>query len=165
MYTSPWKGKRLLFYTDDLLSKSGFSSKKWTAFSSFFLSLFYPFSDLTLATLPIDFLCFEFCIQKAMFFQSSVENWGLTLSFNKACFVFHYNQSIVGSVVECSPATRAARVRFPDDAVKILLHCVKVRVWFLQVYSFFFVKCDINARCNDLEHFNHSKFHESIVQW
>ena len=23
---------------------------------------------------------------------------------------------IVGSVVECSPATRAARVRFPDDA-------------------------------------------------
>ena len=25
-------------------------------------------------------------------------------------------QSIVGSVVECSPATRAARVRFPDDA-------------------------------------------------
>ena len=24
--------------------------------------------------------------------------------------------SIVGSVVECSPATRAARVRFPDDA-------------------------------------------------
>ena len=26
--------------------------------------------------------------------------------------------SIVGSVVECSPATRAARVRFPDDARK-----------------------------------------------
>ena len=26
------------------------------------------------------------------------------------------HQSIVGSVVECSPATRAARVRFPDDA-------------------------------------------------
>ena len=25
--------------------------------------------------------------------------------------------SIVGSVVECSPATRAARVRFPDDAI------------------------------------------------
>ena len=25
--------------------------------------------------------------------------------------------SIVGSVVECSPATRAAWVRFPDDAV------------------------------------------------
>ena len=31
----------------------------------------------------------------------------------------HFNgdyASIVGSVVECSPATRAARVRFPDDA-------------------------------------------------
>ena len=26
------------------------------------------------------------------------------------------NSGIVGSVVECSPATRAARVRFPDDA-------------------------------------------------
>ena len=27
-----------------------------------------------------------------------------------------FQASIVGSVVECSPATRAARVRFPDDA-------------------------------------------------
>ena len=29
--------------------------------------------------------------------------------------------SIVGSVVECSPATRAARVRFPDDAILLIL--------------------------------------------
>ena len=29
----------------------------------------------------------------------------------------HSQESIVGSVVECSPATRAARVRFPDDAI------------------------------------------------
>ncbi len=29
----------------------------------------------------------------------------------------NWYDSIVGSVVECSPATRAARVRFPDDAV------------------------------------------------
>jgi hypothetical protein len=29
-------------------------------------------------------------------------------------------ESIVGSVVECSPATRAARVRFPDDAIPFL---------------------------------------------
>ena len=28
-----------------------------------------------------------------------------------------FHPSIVGSVVECSPATRAARVRFPDDAI------------------------------------------------
>jgi hypothetical protein len=28
----------------------------------------------------------------------------------------YFQASIVGSVVECSPATRAARVRFPDDA-------------------------------------------------
>ena len=30
------------------------------------------------------------------------------------------HSSIVGSVVECSPATRAARVRFPDDANFVL---------------------------------------------
>jgi hypothetical protein len=29
----------------------------------------------------------------------------------------YIKHGIVGSVVECSPATRAARVRFPDDAV------------------------------------------------
>ena len=39
--------------------------------------------------------------------------------------LFHYRQiqlitynRIVGSVVECSPTTRAARVRFPDDAIR-----------------------------------------------
>ena len=37
---------------------------------------------------------------------------GLRQEFNIA--------SIVGSVVECSPATRAARVRFPDDASFVL---------------------------------------------
>ena len=45
-------------------------------------------------------------------------------------FLVAFQCSIVGSVVECSPATRAARVRFPDDALffsfgfltKILLH-------------------------------------------
>ena len=31
--------------------------------------------------------------------------------------------SIVGSVVECSPATRAARVRFPDDAELFAAPC------------------------------------------
>ncbi len=44
----------------------------------------------------------------------------ITMSLWKIYFLFHYHsccQSIVGSVVECSPATRAARVRFPDDAV------------------------------------------------
>ena len=33
--------------------------------------------------------------------------------------------SIVGSVVECSPATRAARVRFPDDANFYDFSCCK----------------------------------------
>ncbi len=37
-------------------------------------------------------------------------------------FLFSPSQrSIVGSVVECSPATRAARVRFPDDANHLFL--------------------------------------------
>ena len=35
-------------------------------------------------------------------------------------FCKHLQESIVGSVVECSPATRAARVRFPDDANFVL---------------------------------------------
>ncbi len=35
------------------------------------------------------------------------------------------SSSIVGSVVECSPATRAARVRFPDDAVIFKLSILK----------------------------------------
>ena len=33
------------------------------------------------------------------------------------CGHFLIRPGIVGSVVECSPATRAARVRFPDDAI------------------------------------------------
>ena len=38
------------------------------------------------------------------------------VSYIALCRALYY-RSIVGSVVECSPATRAARVRFPDDAV------------------------------------------------
>ena len=36
---------------------------------------------------------------------------------------------IVGSVVECSPATRAARVRFPDDAVNFFLLFPRAQKW------------------------------------
>ena len=43
----------------------------------------------------------------------------LTLAY-LLCMLHVNAQSIVGSVVECSPATRAARVRFPDDAATIL---------------------------------------------
>ena len=46
-----------------------------------------------------------------------------------------YYVSIVGSVVECSPATRAARVRFPDDATS----------FFAPLKYFFFA--DHKARC------------------
>ena len=45
---------------------------------------------------------------------------GLRQEFNIA--------SIVGSVVECSPATRAARVRFPDDA-NIFFHFLHLGIW------------------------------------
>ena len=40
-----------------------------------------------------------------------------------------YTVSIVGSVVECSPATRAARVRFPDDADNSFVHLLKWFFW------------------------------------
>ena len=38
--------------------------------------------------------------------------------------------SIVGSVVECSPATRAARVRFPDDAIVLFLFFAINYIWY-----------------------------------
>ena len=38
--------------------------------------------------------------------------------------------SIVGSVVECSPATRAARVRFPDDATFCFRICFFAYTYF-----------------------------------
>ena len=39
-------------------------------------------------------------------------------TYNALCCA-NIHRSIVGSVVECSPATRAARVRFPDDAESV----------------------------------------------
>ena len=44
-----------------------------------------------------------------------VKNAGIKHLSPQICFV-----SIGGSVVECSPATRAARVRFPADAILFL---------------------------------------------
>ena len=40
--------------------------------------------------------------------------------------------SIVGSVVECSPATRAARVRFPDDAIFFPPFSQRERDWLFE---------------------------------
>ena len=42
-----------------------------------------------------------------------------------------YIASIVGSVVECSPATRAARVRFPDDAGSFCYFEKNWKVWLI----------------------------------
>ena len=48
-------------------------------------------------------------------------------------------RSIVGSVVECSPATRAARVRFPDDANFFFLFLAFHRGYMRQCYH---AECD-----------------------
>ena len=50
-------------------------------------------------------------------------DWSLTLPVQQSNFWVPQDPhvSIVGSVVECSPATRAARVRFPDDAQYLFL--------------------------------------------
>ena len=62
---------------------------------------------------------------------------GLRQEFNIA--------SIVGSVVECSPATRAARVRFPDDA-NIFFHFLHLGTWRLfKIYVSHFVKNNLIA--------------------
>ena len=64
------------------------------------------------------------------------------------------SSGIVGSVVECSPATRAARVRFPDDAT--FLWC-------------FHVKCDkkisgdAGYRSPYLSHAKRALYHLSYV--
>ena len=47
---------------------------------------------------------------------SNHEGLSPMLLFPMSIFLSENDKSIVGSVVECSPATRAARVRFPDDA-------------------------------------------------
>ena len=79
--------------------------------------------------------------------------WGTTTSLEKSINLVHMDflgqnifnllglrqgfniASIVGSVVECSPATRAARVRFPDDA-NIFLHFLHLRTSFFKNFSF-----------------------------
>ena len=48
--------------------------------------------------------------------EHTYEYVNIILSF-LMCLIFLRNMSIGGSVVECSPATRAARVRFPADAI------------------------------------------------
>jgi hypothetical protein len=48
--------------------------------------------------------------------QLSVFTWEEKTSFLKISPEIK-NKGIGGSVVECSPATRAARVRFPADAI------------------------------------------------
>ena len=53
-----------------------------------------------------------------IFFPSQVARSAFVQVPGKCCLLCQL--SIVGSVVECSPAMRAARVRFPDDASTFL---------------------------------------------
>ena len=62
---------------------------------------------------------------------------GLRQEFNIA--------SIVGSVVECSPATRAARVRFPDDA-NIFFHFLHLGTWKLVFKNFPFSPSSLHSK-------------------
>ena len=56
-------------------------------------------------------VCVSVCVRACM-----REFSAKTLSGHGKFFFQISHGCIVGSVVECSPATRAARVRFPDDA-------------------------------------------------
>ena len=43
--------------------------------------------------------------------------------------IFRIIHRIGGSVVECSPATRAARVRFPADAIFVVIYSNTLNVF------------------------------------
>ena len=65
----------------------------------------------------------HFCYGISYRLTFSTSNLSLTKFVKKPASVY---ASIVGSVVECSPATRAARVRFPDDADSFLAPLKKI---------------------------------------
>ncbi len=75
---------------------------------------------------------FETIMMKDLGYEIKV---GITLRASQC----HY-ESIVGSVVECSPATRAARVRFPDDAILFHLNDYNVLSIIGGDWTFNFVK-------------------------
>ncbi|KRX65967.1 hypothetical protein T09_7391 [Trichinella sp. T9] len=54
---------------------------------------------------------FQNYFETAKYFYSAI-----TLYFDKYIYYNNTHNSVGGSVVECSPATRATRVRFPADA-------------------------------------------------
>ncbi len=56
--------------------------------------------------------------------------------------------SIVGSVVECSPATRAARVRFPDDAHFFLTRLNKQLLVTPIFYAWNYWYCPCSTECS-----------------
>ena len=62
-----------------------------------------------------EFFAYEVIQSLGKEYRKSENEYNIEISTNRYL-------SIVGSVVECSPATRAARVRFPDDAVKFFFY-------------------------------------------
>ena len=84
----------------------------------------FPFPHLWHSNCNKDFVIFHICgtqaialtFTKHLTFKPAHTLWTIT---------DRMSSSIVGSVVECSPATRAARVRFPDDASYFCLEKTK----------------------------------------
>ena len=82
-------------------------------------NFFFPFHICDIQTVLIVFSSSTFVASKLYHWHlSSIWHLKMPIHFELSWLGLH--QSIVGSVVECSPATRAARVRFPDDAVIFL---------------------------------------------
>ena len=75
-------------------------------------------------------------------------DFSMKLEISKSNYTKYFcsltQESIVGSVVECSPATRAARVRFPDDAVHFWLFFIFVL--FPQYIIFFMCKISLRSQ-------------------
>ncbi len=78
----------------------------------------YKIGVIYLVSLLISTVVFDRTVINVVQFLSLNEWLYQIKSINYTSNLISWNHcSIVGSVVECSPATRAARVRFPDDAV------------------------------------------------
>ena len=63
-----------------------------------------------------NYQCLEFFIKNLFVFEGMLQYFKYLKILLSELYVLDRQGCIGGSVVECSPATRAARVRFPADA-------------------------------------------------
>ena len=88
-------------------------------------NFFFHFHICDIQTVLIVFSSSTFVASKLYHWHlSSIWHLKMPIHFELSWLELH--QSIVGSVVECSPATRVARVWFPDDAKFFLLMHEKI---------------------------------------